>query len=52
MKDMLISIANDLLDNVDLNSDQIEKLRQDRYHLYLSFEKEMESYPSFFLSIL
>ncbi|XP_071729839.1 ATP-dependent DNA helicase Q-like 4A [Rutidosis leptorrhynchoides] len=30
MKDMLISIANDLLDNVDLNSDQIEKLRQDR----------------------
>ncbi|KAK9070993.1 hypothetical protein SSX86_009561 [Deinandra increscens subsp. villosa] len=34
MKDMLISISNDLLDNVDeLNSDQIEKLRQDRQQL-------------------
>ncbi|XP_071736867.1 ATP-dependent DNA helicase Q-like 4A [Rutidosis leptorrhynchoides] len=33
MKDMLISIANDLLDNTDLNSDQIEKLRQDRKQL-------------------
>lgn len=30
MKDMLISISNDLLDNVELNTDQIEKLRQDR----------------------
>nr|GEU70477.1 ATP-dependent DNA helicase Q-like 4A isoform X1 [Tanacetum cinerariifolium] len=30
MKDMLISISNDLLDNFDLDPDQTEKLRQDR----------------------
>lgn len=31
LKDMLIGISNDLLDNVsNLNADQIEKLRQDR----------------------
>nr|XP_043630024.1 ATP-dependent DNA helicase Q-like 4A [Erigeron canadensis] len=33
MKDKLISISNDLLDNVDLNSSQIEKLREDRQML-------------------
>ncbi|PWA77649.1 DNA helicase, ATP-dependent, RecQ type [Artemisia annua] len=33
MKDMLISISNDLLDNVDLDPDQTEKLRQDRLTL-------------------
>lgn len=32
MKDMLILISNELLDNVnELNPEQIEKLRQDRY---------------------
>lgn len=30
MKDMLIAISNELLDNFDLSSDQIDKLRQDR----------------------
>lgn len=33
MKDMLIAISNDLLDNVDLSTDQIDKLRQDRLQL-------------------
>lgn len=34
LKDMLIGISNDLLDNVtNLNSDQIEKLRQERFGL-------------------
>lgn len=34
MKDRLISISNDLLDNSsDMNPDQIEKLRQDRFAL-------------------
>uniref|UniRef100_A0A5B7ATW1 DNA 3'-5' helicase n=1 Tax=Davidia involucrata TaxID=16924 RepID=A0A5B7ATW1_DAVIN len=34
MKDMLIAISNELLDNVtDLSPDQIEKLRQDRLQL-------------------
>ncbi|KAL7585237.1 hypothetical protein Lser_V15G46163 [Lactuca serriola] len=46
MKDMLISISNDLLDNVDLNSDQIEKLRQDRIMLnkqIQQLEKHLQS---------
>lgn len=30
MKDMLISISNELLDNDDLNPEQTGKLRQDR----------------------
>ncbi|KAK3016325.1 hypothetical protein RJ639_007305 [Escallonia herrerae] len=34
MKDMLISISNDLLDNItDMNPDQIGKLREERLHL-------------------
>ncbi|KAD4179413.1 hypothetical protein E3N88_28004 [Mikania micrantha] len=39
MKDMLISISNDLLDNVNLNSGQIEKLRQDRLILNKQIQK-------------
>jgi len=31
MKDRLIAISNDLLDNVELSSSQIESLRQERY---------------------
>lgn len=32
LKDMLIEISNDLLDNINnLNVDHIEKLRQDRF---------------------
>ncbi|XP_024961474.1 ATP-dependent DNA helicase Q-like 4A [Cynara cardunculus var. scolymus] len=48
MKDMLISISNDLLDNVDLNSDQIQKLRQDRLMLnkqIQQLEKHLQSRP-------
>ncbi|RVW76305.1 ATP-dependent DNA helicase Q-like 4A [Vitis vinifera] len=33
LKDMLIVISNELLDNVDLTSVQVEKLRQDRLYL-------------------
>ncbi|KAI7730557.1 hypothetical protein M8C21_006305, partial [Ambrosia artemisiifolia] len=43
MKDMLISISNDLLDNVDLNSGQIEKLRQDRLMLNKQIQ-QLEKY--------
>ncbi|KAI3803887.1 hypothetical protein L1987_32051 [Smallanthus sonchifolius] len=44
MKDMLISISNDLLDNAgELSSDQIEKLRQDRLQLNKQI-KHLEKY--------
>ncbi|KAI3755203.1 hypothetical protein L1987_54999 [Smallanthus sonchifolius] len=46
MKDTLISISNDLLDNVDLNPGQIEKLRQDRLMLnkqIQELEKHLQS---------
>ncbi|KAI7728903.1 hypothetical protein M8C21_012297, partial [Ambrosia artemisiifolia] len=44
MKDMLISISNDLLDNVgELNTEQIEKLRQDRLQLNKQI-KHLEKY--------
>ncbi|KAF6139378.1 hypothetical protein GIB67_026220 [Kingdonia uniflora] len=33
MKDMLLSISNDLLDNTDLSPSRMEKLRQDRLQL-------------------
>nr|GEY66640.1 ATP-dependent DNA helicase Q-like 4A [Tanacetum cinerariifolium] len=38
MNDILISISNDLLDNIDLDPDQTEKPRQDRL-LQCSFGK-------------
>ncbi|XP_076915597.1 ATP-dependent DNA helicase Q-like 4A [Bidens hawaiensis] len=43
MKDMLISISNDLLDNADLDSGQIEKLRQDRLMLNKQIQ-QLEKY--------
>ncbi|XAR56334.1 DNA helicase [Bertholletia excelsa] len=44
MKDKLISISNDLLDNIaDLSSDQIDKLRQDRLQLNKQIQ-ELEKY--------
>lgn len=37
MKDMLISISNELIDNFDgLSPEKTEKLRQDRFISYLS----------------
>ncbi|KAK1430220.1 hypothetical protein QVD17_12800 [Tagetes erecta] len=46
MKDMLISISNELLDNVDLSSVQIEKLRQDRLMLNKQVQ-QLEKYLLF-----
>ncbi|XP_071691559.1 ATP-dependent DNA helicase Q-like 4A isoform X2 [Rutidosis leptorrhynchoides] len=44
MKDMLISISNDLIDNVDeMNTDQIENLRQNRLQLNKQI-KQLEQY--------
>ncbi|KAL4580725.1 hypothetical protein LXL04_016927 [Taraxacum kok-saghyz] len=46
MKDQLISISNDLLDNFELSSDQTEKLRQDRITLnkqIQQLEKHLQS---------
>ena len=38
LKDMLIGISNELIDNItDLESDQIEKLRQERFGQLHSF---------------
>ncbi|KVH93498.1 DNA helicase, ATP-dependent, RecQ type [Cynara cardunculus var. scolymus] len=49
MKDQLISISNDLLDNVgELNSDQIEKLRQDRLQLNKQIQ-QLEKYLHYIL---
>ncbi|KAL7205828.1 hypothetical protein ACSBR2_018699 [Camellia fascicularis] len=49
MKDMLIAISNELLDNAaDLSSDQIEKLRHDRLKLnkqVQQLEKYLQSIP-------
>nr|XP_043624534.1 ATP-dependent DNA helicase Q-like 4A isoform X2 [Erigeron canadensis] len=49
MKDMLICISNDLLDNVgELESDQIKKLREDRLHL----NKQIQQLEKYLRSIL
>ncbi|TXG64063.1 hypothetical protein EZV62_011057 [Acer yangbiense] len=43
MKDMLIAISNELLDNADLSPVQIEKLRQDRLQLNKQIQ-QLEGY--------
>ncbi|CAI9287158.1 unnamed protein product [Lactuca saligna] len=49
MKDMLISISNDLIDNDnELNSDQLETLRQDR----LQLKKQIQQLKQYCSSIL
>ncbi|KAL4588461.1 hypothetical protein LXL04_001352 [Taraxacum kok-saghyz] len=49
MKDMLISISNDLIDNAtEFNSDQIQKLHQDRLHL----KKQIQLLKQYCCSIL
>lgn len=49
LKDMLISISNDLIDNVsELDSDQIEKLREDR----LQLKKQIQLLKQYCQSVL